>query len=78
MSAEHTDRRTDEVHFSVRGPLLGQAEAAERILRALPGWFGIEAALQDYVRAAGELDTFVVLVDRPACGGDLASSGPTR
>ncbi len=59
----------DKVHFSIRGPLLGQGEAAERILRALPSWFGIEAALQDYVRAADELDTFVALVDRPACGG---------
>jgi GNAT superfamily N-acetyltransferase len=58
----------DKAHFSVRGPLSGQAEAAERILRALPGWFGIEASLQEYVRAAGEFDTFVVLVSRPACG----------
>jgi GNAT superfamily N-acetyltransferase len=69
VSAEHADRRTDEVHFSVRGPLLGQGEAAERILRALPGWFGIEAALRAYVRAADELETFVVVPDRPAFGG---------
>jgi GNAT superfamily N-acetyltransferase len=58
-----------KVHFSVRGPLFGQGEAAERILRALPDWFGIESALQDYVRAADELETFVVIVSRPACGG---------
>ncbi len=69
MRAEDTNGRTDTVHFSVRGPLLGQGESAERILRALPGWFGIEAALRDYVRAADELDTFVVVVARPACGG---------
>jgi GNAT superfamily N-acetyltransferase len=69
VSAEDKDRRTDKVHFSVRGPLLGQSAAAERILRALPGWFGIEVALQDYARAADELDTFVVVVSRPACGG---------
>jgi GNAT superfamily N-acetyltransferase len=69
VSTEETERRTDTVHFSVRGPLLGQGEAAERILRALPDWFGIEAALQDYARAADELDTFVVVVARPACGG---------
>jgi GNAT superfamily N-acetyltransferase len=55
--------------LSLRGPLLGQGAAAERILRALPGWFGIEAALQGYVRAADELDTFVAMVARPACGG---------
>ncbi len=63
------DGGADEVQLSVRGPLFGQGEAAERILRALPGWFGIEAALQDYVRAADELETFVVVVARPACGG---------
>lgn len=78
MSAEETDRRTDTVHFSVRGPLPGMGAAVERILRALPGWFGIEAALQDYVRAAGELDTLVVLVDRPACGGDLREVRPDQ
>lgn len=48
-------------HFSIRGPMLGQGEAAERILRALPGWFGIESALLDYVRAADELPTLVAL-----------------
>ena len=58
----------EDLHFSIRGPLLGQGEAAERILRALPGWFGIEASVLDYVRAAEELETFVALVDRPACG----------
>jgi GNAT superfamily N-acetyltransferase len=61
--------RTDNVHFSVRGPLFGQGVAAERILRALPGWFGIEASVQDYIRAADELETFVVIVSRPPCGG---------
>lgn len=55
--------------LSVRGPLLGQGEAAERILRALPGWFGLEDSVQEYVRAADELETFVAVVSRPACGG---------
>jgi len=70
MDSRRTDQSAvDEVQFSIRGPLLGQGEAAERILRALPGWFGIETALLDYVRAADELETFVVVVTRPACGG---------
>jgi GNAT superfamily N-acetyltransferase len=69
VSTEDTHRRADKVHFSVRGPLLGQGATAERILRALPGWFGIESALVEYARAADELDTFVVIVSRPACGG---------
>jgi GNAT superfamily N-acetyltransferase len=69
VSAEHTDRSAGEVRFSVRGPLLGQGEAAGLILRALPGWFGIEASVHEYIRAAEELETFVVIVSRPACGG---------
>jgi GNAT superfamily N-acetyltransferase len=59
------------VHFSVCGPLFGQGAAAEMILRALPGWFGIESALQDYVRAADELETFVALPPGPACARKL-------
>lgn len=43
----------------VEGPLRGQGAAAETILRALPGWFGIESALLDYAAAADELPTFV-------------------
>lgn len=31
----------------------------ERLLRALPTWFGIESAVADYVRAAAELPTYV-------------------
>jgi GNAT superfamily N-acetyltransferase len=69
VSGDDTSARTDKVHFSVRGPLFGQGAAAERILRALPGWFGIEASVQDYIRAADELETFVVIVSRHACGG---------
>jgi GNAT superfamily N-acetyltransferase len=64
--------------FSVRGPLLSQGEAAERILRALPEWFGIEAALQDYVRAADELDTLVAVAARPACGGQVREVRPDQ
>ena len=70
MDARRTDQSAaDEVRFSIRGPLLGQGEAAERILRALPGWFGIESALLDYVRAADELPTLVALLPGPGCAG---------
>ena len=47
----------------MRGPLRGQGAAAERILRALPGWFGIESALVEYASAADELPTFVATAD---------------
>ena len=66
------------MHFSIRGPLFGQGEAAERILRALPAWFGIEAALQEYVHAADELDTLVAVVARPACGGQIREVRPDQ
>ena len=78
MSDGSTDRRERPAGFSVRGPFLGQGEAAERILRALPGWFGIEAALLDYVRAAEELDTLVAVVARPACGGQIREVRPDQ
>ena len=49
----------DPSDLSIRGPLAGQGALAEGILRALPGWFGIEQALVDYARAADQLPTFV-------------------
>jgi GNAT superfamily N-acetyltransferase len=59
----------EDIHFCVHGPLTGQGAAAEAILRALPAWFGIEASVREYVRAADELDTLVAVIARPACGG---------
>ena len=81
MSGGSTDSNASaggRLGFSVRGPLLGQGAAAERILRALPGWFGIESALRDYVRAADELDTLVAVVARPACGGHVHEIRPDQ
>jgi ribosomal protein S18 acetylase RimI-like enzyme len=40
-------------------PRLGQAAVCEPILRALPDWFGIEAAIVQYVREIETLPTFV-------------------
>ena len=51
--------------FDVKGPLCAQGSAAERILRALPGWFGIESALLEYARAADVLPTFVAVAADP-------------
>lgn len=41
------------------GPVSGMSGEAERILRTLPGWFGIESALLEYVRDTERLPTFV-------------------
>ena len=56
-----------ELPLRIRGPLMGQGAAAERILRALPGWFGIESALVEYARAADELPTLVAVLPGPSC-----------
>ena len=42
----------DGLSIEVRGPLAGQGAAAEDVLRALPGWFGIESAIVEYAEAA--------------------------
>jgi len=41
------------------GPTQVQTHAVESILRGLPEWFGIESALQRFVRDAARLPTFV-------------------
>jgi hypothetical protein len=68
VDGEATGRATvDTPPFRIRGPFLGQGAVAERILRALPGWFGIESALVEYAAAAEELPTFVAVLPGPSC-----------
>ncbi len=45
--------------FEIKGPSLGQAGACLLILRALPDWFGIEAALSNYEKEIDRLPTFL-------------------
>jgi ribosomal protein S18 acetylase RimI-like enzyme len=47
------------LNFNVEGPLPGPANDCERILRALPDWFGIEAAILGYAAAVSSLPTFL-------------------
>ena len=54
--------------FAIRGPLGGQGNVADAILRALPEWFGIEQSVVDYVRAADEPRTFVAEAEDEAVG----------
>ncbi len=44
---------------SIEGPCFAQAPVCEPILRALPQWFGVEAAIVQYVRQIDALPTFV-------------------
>ncbi len=45
----------------MHGPLRGQGAAAAGILRALPGWFGIESSIVEYTAAVEKLPTFVAV-----------------
>src|SRR5262245_60255357 len=45
-----------------------KAAVCEPILRALPQWFGIEAALQDYVRDIARMRTWVAELDDAVAG----------
>jgi ribosomal protein S18 acetylase RimI-like enzyme len=52
----------------IQGPLLKQAAVCEPILRALPNWFGIESALQNYVAEIETLPTYVARVEGQVAG----------
>jgi ribosomal protein S18 acetylase RimI-like enzyme len=45
--------------FKIEGPLLNQSSVCVPILRMLPDWFGIEAAILDYEREIEHLPTFL-------------------
>lgn len=47
------------MNFEISGPLLQQSQVCERILRALPDWFGLEDAIQQYLYDVESLPTFV-------------------
>ena len=47
------------MEFAVEGPLLGQSNLCEPILRLLPDWFGIEAAILNYEKEIDSLPTFL-------------------
>jgi len=55
-------------NFAIQGPLLKQAAECEPILRALPDWFGIESALQNYVREIDGLPTWLARVEDEVAG----------
>src|SRR5690554_8028739 len=44
------------------------ASDCERILRELPGWFGIPSAIDEYRRSLDRLDTYVALMDGRVAG----------
>ena len=47
------------MEFAIEGPLLGQSNFCEPILRLLPEWFGIEAAILNYDKEIDSPPTFL-------------------
>lgn len=47
--------------ITIQGPITGCTVEVEKVLRALPQWFGIEESLLEYVEAARSKPTFLAL-----------------
>ena len=60
--------------MDISGPAPGDPAVVETLLRALPEWFGIESAIQDYVKGAPLLDAWTAWLDDDAMGMLLAKS----
>ncbi|HBX68213.1 MAG TPA: N-acetyltransferase [Chloroflexi bacterium] len=60
-----TNLKISTQKISVQGPFLEKADFCEPILHALPEWFGIEEANQDYLDAIDRLPTFLALSREP-------------
>ena len=47
------------LNFTLEGPQFGKSELCAPLLRGLPDWFGIEAALEQYAAEIDRLPTFL-------------------
>jgi len=54
--------------LSIQPPEPGHSQVCERILRALPEWFGMEDSLMEYVEAAKTLPTLLAIDGGEAVG----------
>ncbi len=52
--------------YRVLGPCFGRAGECEPVLRALPAWFGIEEAVENYVKEIDGLPTFLAYAQEGA------------
>jgi GNAT superfamily N-acetyltransferase len=64
-NTQHPSTTPARTAVSISGPLSGQGDVCELVLRALPQWFGMEIGVLKYIRKAGELPSFVAY-----CGGE--------
>jgi N-acetylglutamate synthase-like GNAT family acetyltransferase len=53
---------------AIEGPLLGQSAKCVPILRLLPDWFGIEAAISNYGQEIESLPTFLARIEDRVIG----------
>jgi ribosomal protein S18 acetylase RimI-like enzyme len=53
---------------SIRGPFLGKASICEPILRSLPEWFGVEAAIRQYALDVDAQPTFLAFAGDQVVG----------
>ena len=56
------------MNFTITGPQLGKANACLLILRSLPEWFGIPAAVAQYASEIDRLPTFLALISGQVIG----------
>ena len=56
------------MNLAIEGPFFDRSGDCERILRALPDWFGLEAALQGYAEAIPGLPTFLAKTGKQTVG----------
>ena len=56
------------MNFNIEGPFFEPSGDCERILRALPDWFGIEASIQHYLAAIPDLPTFLAKAQAQTVG----------
>ncbi len=54
--------------LTIEGPLLGQSDICVPLLRLLPDWFGLEAAILNYEREIAGLPTFLAKADGNVSG----------
>ena len=54
--------------YIIEGPSFSKAKTCERIIRALPDWFGIEDAIQNYASEINSLPTFLASENRRTLG----------
>lgn len=56
------------MNFNIEGPFFEPSGDCERILRALPDWFGLETALQNYTETIPSLPTFLAKTGQQTVG----------